>query len=144
MVSQGWIQPSKSEWCSPVLFLKKPNGGWRFLVDLRGVNARTKPISYYMPDMHGPLSVCAHAPGRLRACTRMGASVQHLRGCAGCAAASTLPCSRAQALAPNATRDTRGGCFCREGVPPAAADSESSLSSELQHPAFVSRSDTVH
>ena len=52
MVSQGWIQPSKSEWCSPVLILKKPNGGWRFLVDLRGVNARTKPISYYMPDMH--------------------------------------------------------------------------------------------
>jgi len=52
MVSQGWIQPSKSEWCSPVLILKKPSGGWRFLVDLRGVNARTKPISYYMPDMH--------------------------------------------------------------------------------------------
>ena len=52
MVSQGWIQPSKSEWCSPVLILKKSNGGWRFLVDLRGVNARTKPISYYMPDMH--------------------------------------------------------------------------------------------
>ena len=52
MVSRGWIQPSMSEWCSPVLILKKPNGGSRFLVDLLGINARTKPISYYMPDMH--------------------------------------------------------------------------------------------
>ena len=60
-----------------------------------------------------------------------------------CAAASMLPCSRARALAPNAMRDTRGRCFCREGVPPAAADSESSLSSELDQPAFVSRSDAA-
>ena len=64
-----------------------------------------------------------------------------------CAAASMLPCSCARAAAPNATRDTRGGCLCCEGVPPAAAGSESSLSSAqssaLDQPAFVSRSDAA-
>jgi hypothetical protein len=70
----------------------------------------------------------------------------HPHGCqrlAPFAAASTLPCSRARALAPNATRDTRGDCFHREGMSPAAADSESSLSSALDQPTFVSGSNAA-
>ena len=40
-------------WYSPILILKKPNGkGYRFVVDLRAVNARTKAVHYYMPDQH--------------------------------------------------------------------------------------------
>ena len=40
-------------WYSLVLILKKPNGkGWRFVIDLRAVNARTKPVQYYMPQIH--------------------------------------------------------------------------------------------
>ena len=38
---------------SPILILKKPNGkGRRFDIDLRAVNARTKPVQYYMPQIH--------------------------------------------------------------------------------------------
>ena len=51
MLSRGWTQPSKSKWCCLVLILKKPSGGWQLLVDLCDVNARTKPISYFIPSM---------------------------------------------------------------------------------------------
>ena len=53
MLEKGWIQKSTSDYSSPVLIIPKPNGkGYRFVVDLRGVNARTKKLQYYMPDLH--------------------------------------------------------------------------------------------
>ena len=49
MLSKKWIEPSKSEYSSPVLIIPKPNGkGYRFVVDLRAINDRTKRINYYM------------------------------------------------------------------------------------------------
>ena len=43
-----------SEYSSPVLIIPKPNGkGYRFVVDLRAINDRTKRINYYMPDIQG-------------------------------------------------------------------------------------------
>ena len=40
-------------WYSPVLILNEPNCKWyRFVADLRAVNARTKVVLYYMPDQH--------------------------------------------------------------------------------------------
>ena len=40
-------------WYSPVLILNEPNGKWyRFVADLRAVNARTKAAHYYMPNQH--------------------------------------------------------------------------------------------
>jgi len=49
-------------WYSPILILKKPNGkGYRFVVDLRAVNARTKAIHYYMPDQHELYDRIKHA-----------------------------------------------------------------------------------
>ena len=54
MLEKKWIEPSKSEYSSPVLIIPKPNGkGYRFVVDLRQVNERTKRINYYMPDITG-------------------------------------------------------------------------------------------
>ena len=54
MLSKKWIEPSKSEYSSPVLIIPKPNGkGYRFVVDLRAINDRTKRINYYMPDITG-------------------------------------------------------------------------------------------
>ncbi|KAI0991725.1 hypothetical protein K3495_g16462, partial [Podosphaera aphanis] len=40
---KGWIRPSSSSAAAPVLFAKKPNGGLRFCVDYRGLNAITIP-----------------------------------------------------------------------------------------------------
>ncbi|MDA8639394.1 hypothetical protein N9L31_00325 [bacterium] len=52
MLQKKWIEPSASEFSSPVLILKKPNGkGYRFVVDLRQVNKRSKPFAHYMPDI---------------------------------------------------------------------------------------------
>eukprot|EP01050_Picozoa_sp_SAG11_P006132 SAG11_NODE_464_length_9216_cov_131.568326_6_plen_145_part_00 len=44
MLEKKWIEPSASEFSSPVLILtEKPNGkGYRFVVDLRQVNKRSR------------------------------------------------------------------------------------------------------
>jgi hypothetical protein len=44
-----WIVPNAAEYGSPVLFAKKPNGGLRFCVDYREVNARSKKDVYPLP-----------------------------------------------------------------------------------------------
>eukprot|EP01050_Picozoa_sp_SAG11_P040816 SAG11_NODE_17952_length_504_cov_1.330864_1_plen_129_part_10 len=52
MLEKKWIEPASSEYSSPVLILKKPSGkGYRFVVDLRQVNKRSKPFAQYMPDI---------------------------------------------------------------------------------------------
>jgi hypothetical protein len=44
-----WIVSSAAEYGSPVLFAKKPNGGLRFCMDYRAVNARSKKDVYLLP-----------------------------------------------------------------------------------------------
>lgn len=48
-MEKGWIRPSSSPAAAPVLFAKKPNGGLRFCVDYRGLNAITMPDRYPLP-----------------------------------------------------------------------------------------------
>lgn len=48
-LNRAWITPSTSEYASPVLFVKKPNGGIRFCVDYRGLNNVTKKNQYPLP-----------------------------------------------------------------------------------------------
>ena len=48
-LDKGFIQPSTSPAASPVLFVKKADGGLRFCVDYRALNAITKKNAYPLP-----------------------------------------------------------------------------------------------
>jgi len=47
----GVVEPSWSPWASPVLLVKKPDGKYRWVVDLREVNKVTKKDSYPIPKV---------------------------------------------------------------------------------------------
>ncbi len=46
---KGYITPSQAPYASPILFAEKPNGGLRFCVDYRKLNALTKRNRYPIP-----------------------------------------------------------------------------------------------
>ena len=48
-LKKGFIIPSKAPFASPILFAEKPNGGLRFCVDYRKLNAITKRNRYPIP-----------------------------------------------------------------------------------------------
>jgi hypothetical protein len=51
----SWIEDSTSEFCSPLLIISKglphENKGYRFVVDLRQLNARTRSLQYMVPEL---------------------------------------------------------------------------------------------
>lgn len=51
-LAKGFILPSTAPYGSPVLFVKKSDGGLRFCVDYRKLNAITKKDRYPMPLLH--------------------------------------------------------------------------------------------
>lgn len=51
MLDLGVIRTSRSEWSSPLILVKKPNGTWRPCVDYRKVNAITRGESYPLPRL---------------------------------------------------------------------------------------------
>ena len=48
-LNKGFIVPSQAPYASPVLFVKKPNGGLRFCIDYRKLNAITRKDRYPLP-----------------------------------------------------------------------------------------------
>lgn len=55
LLKEEIIEPSDSDWASPVVMIKKSNGQWRFCIDFRKVNTVSKKDAYPIPNMVGIL-----------------------------------------------------------------------------------------
>lgn len=51
MLNQGIVEPSSSAWSSPIVVVRKSNGGYRFCIDFRRLNQVTKKDAYPLPYM---------------------------------------------------------------------------------------------
>ena len=59
MLEHGVISPSKSPWASPIVLIKKKDGGLRFCVDYRKVNAAMKLDEFPLPRIDDTLDLLA-------------------------------------------------------------------------------------
>ncbi|KMQ83921.1 polyprotein [Lasius niger] len=55
MLEAGIIEPSKSEWSTPIVMIEKQNGSYRFCLDFRKLNAVSKKDAYPLPYMNAIL-----------------------------------------------------------------------------------------
>ena len=61
MIDQGVVQPSHSPWASPIALVKKKDGGTRFCVDFRRLNAITKQDVFPLPRIDDTLDLLSSA-----------------------------------------------------------------------------------
>ena len=55
MLAAGVIEPSTSEWASPVCLVKKPDNTYRFCIDYRKVNAVSRKDAFPVPEIQDAL-----------------------------------------------------------------------------------------
>lgn len=55
ILEAGIIEPSKSEWSTSIVMIKKPNGNYRFCLDSRKLNSVSKKDAYPLPYMNSIL-----------------------------------------------------------------------------------------
>jgi hypothetical protein len=60
-LDKGFIEASTAPWAAPILFARKANGGLRFCVDYRKLNAITRKDRYPLPLIEETLSRISHA-----------------------------------------------------------------------------------
>ena len=60
-LKKGFIVPSNTSYASPVLFVKKSEGGWCFCIDYQKLNAITKKNRYPLPLIEETLAQLARA-----------------------------------------------------------------------------------
>ena len=53
----GHLEPSTSPWNSPIFIIKKKNGTWRLLQDLRAVNKTMIPMGALQPGLPSPVAI---------------------------------------------------------------------------------------
>lgn len=61
MKDSGIIEPSNSEWHSPVVLTKKKNGEYRFVIDYRKLNKVTVPMSFPLPHIESVFDAIGEA-----------------------------------------------------------------------------------
>ncbi|XP_033222741.1 uncharacterized protein LOC117176597 [Belonocnema kinseyi] len=64
--AEGIISPSKSEWCDPVVMLRKPDGDYRFCIDFRKLSEVAKEDAYPMRNINTILDKLSSARLSLR------------------------------------------------------------------------------
>jgi len=55
MLEADIIEPSRSEWSTPIVMVRKPNGTYRFCLDFRKLNSVSKKDAYPLPYMNAIL-----------------------------------------------------------------------------------------
>ena len=61
MLAAGIIQPSQSEWSSPVVLVRKKDGGLRWCIDYRRLNEVTEKDAYPLPKIEECLDTLSGA-----------------------------------------------------------------------------------
>ncbi|XP_067945087.1 uncharacterized protein [Watersipora subatra] len=59
LLEKGLIEPANGAWSSPVVMVRKKDGGWRFCIDYRQLNAVTQQDAYPIPRIDESLDALA-------------------------------------------------------------------------------------